>query len=234
MQQRVFLARIDGHAVLARHAWIDKFQEHFVADAFNVSIPPDLKRKRAGRAAAFFDGTVNCPAGGMRLDFIRLPVNDVDAPAVGLPTRNTRREPLVRIGNTRVMFFFEFVVYRVGRRIPAKPKLFDELLTLLIRLERFECGALLVRDDVGDVLVEPLAKSPASGFLFTRPLDVFRHLLLRVLFLRVRFLLRNRPGGSQKQQRSEGDENPSSAHKTPRVRLVTLINSRSALTPALG
>ena len=153
----------------------------------------------------------------MGFDLIRLAPNDVDAPPVGFPARNTRREPLVRIRNARVMLFLEFVVYRVGSGIPAKPKLFDELLPLFIRLQGFECGALLVRNDVGHILVEPLAKSPACGFQFTRPLNVFGYLLLCVLFLRIVLLLRNRPGGGgQKKQRSKRNVDPSSAHKTPR------------------
>src|SRR6266516_2039222 len=89
--------------------------------------------------------------------------------------------------------------------------------SLVMRLQGFECGALLVRNDVGHILVEPLPESPACGFQFTRPLNVFGYLLLCVLFLRIVLLLRNRPGGGrQKKQRSKRNVDPSSAHKTPR------------------
>src|SRR5438046_10765385 len=119
----------------------------------------------------------------MGFDLFRLPPNDVDAPPVGFPAGNTRREPLIRIRNARVMLFLEFVVYGIGRGIPAQPELFDELLPLFIRLQGFECGALLVRTDVGYILVEPLPQGPARRFPPTSPLDVFRSLLLCVVSL---------------------------------------------------
>ena len=48
-------------------------------------------------------------AGRVRLDFGGRAERDIDAAAVGLPARNTRSIPLVRIGDAAVVLFFEFV-----------------------------------------------------------------------------------------------------------------------------
>ena len=157
----------------------------------------------------------------MGFDFGRLSVKDVNAAAVRFPTRNTRREALVRISDTRVMLFFELVFNGVGTGVAAQPELFNELLAFFVGLERLIGRTLFIRNDVGYVFIEPLSEHAARVFLFARP---FRGLRLFCVFsFGFIFLLGNRPGRrSQKKQGSEGDKDPSSAHKTPLVRLLSI------------
>src|SRR5207244_11844120 len=105
---------IDCNAVLARHGRLNELEQHFVYDPFDVSIAPDLERERARRSAAFFDRAIVGAAGGMRFDFVRLSVKNVDASTIGLPSGNTGREPLVRIRDALVVVFLVFVSYDFG------------------------------------------------------------------------------------------------------------------------
>ena len=72
----------------------------------------------------------------MSIDFVGRAVFDIDAAAVGLPSRNAGREPVVGISNAAVMLFLIFVLFGVGSRIAAQPELFDELLALVVRASR--------------------------------------------------------------------------------------------------
>src|SRR5207302_7973849 len=103
MKQCILFARIDCHAVFAGHGWIYELQQHLIADALDVSIAPDLKRKCAGRAATFLDRPIVSSARGVGFNLVRFTINDVDAPAIGFPAWDTLREPLVRIRNPLVM-----------------------------------------------------------------------------------------------------------------------------------
>ena len=58
------------------------------------------------------------------------------------------------------MLFAEFIVRRVGIRVPPQPELLNEGLALLIVAQAFECLTFLVRNDVGDILIQP---RPISG-----------------------------------------------------------------------
>ena len=64
---------------------------------------------------------------------------------------------LVGVSDPLVMFFAIFVLVGVRIGIAAQPELLDELLALFVGGELLESRPLLVRDDVGDVLVEPLS-----------------------------------------------------------------------------
>src|SRR5260370_40027241 len=117
----------------------------------------------------------------MGFDLRRLTVKNVDTPPIRLPTRNTRRVTLIRIGNTGVMLFLEFVFHRVGSGVAAKPKLLDELLAFFVGFQRLICSALFARDNVGYVFVKPFPEHPARSFLFARPfggVSLFRVLSL--------------------------------------------------------
>ena len=102
-------------------------------------------------------GPLVAAAGGMRLDFVGRAEGDVDAAAVGLPAGNARGEALVGVGDAAVVLFLELVLGGVRRGVAAQPELLDELLALFVRLQALEGVPLLVGDDVGDVLVQPLA-----------------------------------------------------------------------------
>ena len=54
---------------------------------------------------------------------------------------------------------------RVRRGVAAQPELLDELFALFVRLQFFEGGALFIGDDVGDILVQPLAVRRLQLFL---------------------------------------------------------------------
>ena len=80
----------------------------------------------------------------MRFDFVGRAVFNIDAAAIGLPSRDTRREPVVGVGDAAIMLFAEFVFFGVRSRIAAQPELLDELLALLVGGQRFESLPFLV------------------------------------------------------------------------------------------
>jgi hypothetical protein len=90
------------------------------------------------------------------LDLIGRPIGDVDAAAVCLPAGNSRSVALVGVGDTPVVLFFEFVLDRVRRGIAAEPELLDKLLPLVIGGETPPRLALLIRDNLRHILVDPL------------------------------------------------------------------------------
>src|SRR5579871_6809999 len=110
----------------------------------------------------------------MLVALVRRPERDVDAAAVGLPSRNSRSEMLVRVGDAAVVLFLELVFQRVGCRIAPQPELFDELLALFVRLKTLERGALLIGDDVEHILAQPLP---------VRSLEIFAEFLFFFLLL---------------------------------------------------
>ena len=106
----------------------------------------------------------------MRFDFVGRAVYNIDAAAIGLPSRDTRREMLVGVGDAAVMLFLEFVFFGVRSGIAAQPELLDELLALLVGAQRFERLRSSSRDDVDHVLIQPLLLGrfqffPELGFL---------------------------------------------------------------------
>ena len=93
----------------------------------------------------------------MRINFVRGAVRDVDATAIRLPSGNAGSVVLVGVGDAAIVLFLKFVFEGVRRGVAAQPELFDELLALFVGTQTLPCGALFVRDDVSDVLVQPLA-----------------------------------------------------------------------------
>src|ERR1700674_1037000 len=65
-------------------------------------------------------------------------------------------EMLIGVRDAAVVLFFEVVVRKIGITAAAEPKLFNELLTLFVRVQLQESLALFRRDDIDSVLVEPL------------------------------------------------------------------------------
>ncbi len=63
---------------------------------------------------------------------------------------------LVGIGDAAVVFFLIGIIDRIGIGIAALPELLDEVLAFLVGLQLQEGLALGVRDDIGDVLAQPL------------------------------------------------------------------------------
>ena len=92
----------------------------------------------------------------MRLGLVGLAIHDVNAAAIGFPPGYARRIMLVSVSDPLVIFFaiFVFVCVRIG--IPTAPKLFDEMLSLVVGFEFLKRLSLLVRDDVGDIFVQPI------------------------------------------------------------------------------
>ena len=114
------------------------------------------------------------PPEGCEFDFVGRAEGDVDAAAVGLPAGNARGVMLVGVGDAAVVLFLELVLDGVRRGVAAQPELLDELLALVVGLEALEGRPLLIRDDVGDVFVEPL---PIRRF------QLFLELCFLLLFL---------------------------------------------------
>src|SRR5262245_48575041 len=119
MEQRVFFAWVDRHSILARHRRIHEFQQDFVSYTFNVPVSPDFEWECAGRTASLFDGSVVGTAGGMRFNFVRLAIHDVDAATIGLPTGYARSKVLVGVCDALVVRVAEFVIDGVGCGISA-------------------------------------------------------------------------------------------------------------------
>jgi len=85
----------------------------------------------------------------MRLDLVRRTKNDVSATAIGLPSRDAGGEMLVRIRNTPIVFFFEFVLDGIGGGVATQPEALDEVVALLVVGKLLESVALFVCDDPG-------------------------------------------------------------------------------------
>ncbi len=79
------------------------------------------------------------------------------------------------------MLFTEFVFDGVRGGVAAEPEVLDELLALFIGLQTHEGGAFLIGDDVGDVLIQPMAIG--RGKLFAE-----------LLFLGLALLIGHGPG----------------------------------------
>jgi hypothetical protein len=94
VRERVLLFGVHRDAVFAGHCRIDEFKLHFVADAFEVPIAPDLEREGAGLATSVFERPLVLSARGMRFDFVRLTPNDKDSAAIAFPARDGRIAPL--------------------------------------------------------------------------------------------------------------------------------------------
>src|SRR5260370_39633352 len=92
----------------------------------------------------------------MRMYFIGRPRQDVHAAAICLAARNSGSEMLIGVRDAAVVLFFEIVVGKIGIAAAAEPKLFNELLALFVSIQLQESLALFGRNDVDDVLVEPL------------------------------------------------------------------------------
>ena len=92
----------------------------------------------------------------MRINLIRLAIDDVDAAAIGSPAGNARREVLVGVSDALVVLFLVFVLFGVRRGVAALPEGFNEVVALLVVGELLEGRALFVGDDPDDVLFQPL------------------------------------------------------------------------------
>jgi len=123
----------------------------------------------------------------MRVDFVRRTPDDVDMAAIGFPARDAGGKVFVGVGDTAIVFFFEFVDGGVGIGIAAVENYFDELFALFVATEAVEGGAFFWPDDVDQVFVDDVLEAVAEfvlGFLE----------LFFVLFFGLRFL-RGRLGG---------------------------------------
>src|SRR6266550_2697529 len=111
----------------------------------------------------------------MAFGLVRFAPGDINAAAVSLPAGNTRCVMLVGIGDALVVLLTKLVFISIRIGIATAPELFDETF------------ALVVSDDVRDVLVQPILVS-----LFQFRLDVAR--LLRRVLAFVVLLLRQARG----------------------------------------
>src|SRR5260370_37473507 len=76
---------------------------------------------------------------------------------------------LIGIRDAAIVFFFKVIVGQVGIVASTQPELLDELLALFVRFQLQESLTLFVRNNVNDILVEPLLVR--SDELFERFLD---------------------------------------------------------------
>ena len=85
---------------------------------------------------------------------------------------------LVGVGDTPVMLFFKIVVGKVGVAAAPQPELLDKLLAFLVRIELEKGVPLFRRNDVDDVLIQPLLVLVVEFFK-----SLARFLLLSLLLL---------------------------------------------------
>jgi len=100
------------------------------------------------RPAGFLSGTT-------RFDGIWRAKRDIGTPSVCLPPGNLVREFLVRKHNPLVMFLFKAVVEGFGVRRAPHPKLFYELVPLLVCSQKKKGATFLRRNKIGDILRQP-------------------------------------------------------------------------------
>ena len=155
-QQCVLFRTVHSHVVVAAHARVHEFDDHFLANAFKVAVAPLFKRERGSRASALFHGTFVLSARGMGLNLIGLSIHDVHPAAIAFPARNASGKVLVGISNTRVVLFFELVFYRIRRWIAALPEAFNELVPFFVIRKLFECCPLFIADNPAHIFIQPL------------------------------------------------------------------------------
>src|SRR5205085_11647064 len=110
----------------------DEFNDDFLAYIFEVPVSPLLKRVSRGCATALVHRPVVGSTRRVRLDLICRSIHYVDPAAVGLPTWDACCVVLVRVRNTPIMLFFEFVFRSVRGRIAARPECLNELITFFV------------------------------------------------------------------------------------------------------
>src|SRR6185312_90987 len=157
-QKRIFFAAVQRHAILAAHALVHKFDFNVVANSIDVAVAPIFERIRGGFAATFINGTFIAAARWVGVDFRGLAVLDVYAPAVRPPSGNARCIVIVGIGDTAVVFVFEFVLGRIRGGIAALPEGLNKMVALFVVRELHEGLFFLVSNNVGHVFVHPLLK----------------------------------------------------------------------------
>src|SRR5215831_15224872 len=91
----------------------------------------------------------------MGFDRIRSPERNVDVSAVCLPSWFAGRIVVIGVLDAPVMLFAELIVRGVGVGVPAEPELLNKSFALFVVAEALKGLAFLVRNNVGDVLIEP-------------------------------------------------------------------------------
>lgn len=180
MGQSVFFAGIAGDVILARTTGIDKFYFNVLANAFQVTIPPQFPRIRGRRATTLLEGTIVGAAGGMRLNFVGRTPEDIDVAAIGLPAGNAGGEALVSISQAAIVLFFVGVDGRFRIGIAAVPEALDELLALFVCGELNEGSAFFLCDDVRDLVLQPrvVARPKLLGEFLLSVVTLLRSFLL--------------------------------------------------------
>src|SRR5262245_47776973 len=153
-----------------------------------MPVPPQFPRICRSRASTLPHRPVVRAACGMRFNFIRRPPKDIDVPSIGFPSRYARSKMLVGVSNPPIVFFFEGIFRRVGIGIPNLPKVLDKLVALLVRPEFEKRLPLGRRNDVGCVLLQPIA-SAIAYFLGSLLGLLFFFLRIPAVDLRLRRLL---------------------------------------------
>jgi len=116
---------------------VDEFEYDIIANPVNVAVMPALE------VEAIFD-------------LIRRSIKDVDAATIRRPAGDAGREVFVGIGETAIVFFFEFVSGILRGGVSPLPELYYELLAFFVCLQALEGGSLLIRYDVRYILFQPL------------------------------------------------------------------------------
>src|SRR5271157_3251579 len=108
MKHRVLLIGINRYVVVAAHAGVHELNHDFlpfVAQSLDVAVTPSLEGIGRSLAATLFNGTLIVAAGGMGIDLVGRAEDDIDATAVGPPSRLAGCEMFVGVGDAAVMFF---------------------------------------------------------------------------------------------------------------------------------
>src|SRR5581483_2555601 len=155
LRQGILFAPVDGHDVGIAVALIDKLDFHFLPNAIDVAIAPLFPRIGLSFASALFNRALIGAARGVGFDLVGRTVHDVNAAPVRLPSGDAGGKTLVGICDATVVLVLVLVFDGIGSGIATQPELLDELVALLVVGKLVKGGALLVRNDPADVLVQP-------------------------------------------------------------------------------
>src|SRR5580765_1175371 len=135
----------------------------------------------------------------MRLDFVGLAPGDVDPAAICSPAGNARGKMFVGVSDPLVIFLAIFVFVSIGIGIASPPKFFDKAFAFVVGCQLLESLSLLIGDDVGDVLVQPVL---VGSFQFWFDVAwLLSGILLPAWFC---FLCQPRRNGKTSSQKSDG------------------------------
>src|SRR5208282_4708163 len=143
-----------------------------LANTLEITVVPHLEREGGSLPATLFHGALVHAARGVGVNAVGRTECDINVAAVGLPAGLAGGKVVVGVLDAPVMLLAKFVLRRIGIGVAAQPEVLDECLALFIVGQAHEGLALIVANNVGDVLIQPN---------FVGPLQFLPQSLLRLV-----------------------------------------------------